>query len=197
MSNWNSTSISKAAESVREAMQGHLRSQYLLTKSLKKLKSALDDGEFVRFLMDCEVGLGVAQSTAYKFERMVSSLDVIPTEKVWEKIGWSGVSKVSKVSTRDERVAVCRTVVREPGVVSKHRLEEIMADKAPSYSARKGRRGPRGTMTKTRAIRERDVLADTLTRLLKDYAVLRREVPDEVKALLGINGEAEPEAQAG
>ena len=194
MSNWQGQSITQAAESVWKAMQENLRSEHVLAKALNKLKSALDDGEFVRFLMDCESGLGIAQATAYKFERMVSAVDVVPTEKVWEKVGWEGVSKIVKIETRNERVAVCRAVVREDRTVGKGILNEILADKAPSYSARIGVRGPIGGITKTRAVRELNVLKETMSRLLKDYPVLRSDLPEEVEIILGLDRDRVQEA---
>ena len=196
MSNWNSAAITRAAEAVREAMHENLRSEFVLAKVLGKLKSALDDGEFVRFLMDCESGLGLSNSTAYKYERMVSAVKVVPNEPVWEKVGWGGVNKVVQIENRNERVAVCRAIVREPSTVSKHALIEIMADKAPSYSAQRGSRGSGGGgITKTQALRERDVLASTLTQILKDYAVIRREwLTDEIRTILGLEDQ---KSQAG
>jgi len=189
MSNWGSASIIQAAEAVREAMRENLRSEFALAKVLKKLKSALDDGEFVRFLMDCDSGLAIAQSTAYKFERMVSAVDVIPAGKVWEKIGWEGVGRVVKIETHNERVAVCRAIARTPAPITKHTLLEILADKAPSYSAQRGSRSRSGGITKTQAIHDREILVTTLSKLLEDYAVLRRDLSEEVVAILGLDGD--------
>lgn len=192
MSNWQSKAIANAASEVKEAMRGNLRSDFTLAKVLKKLKSVLDDGEFIRFLMDEESGLSVAQATAYKFDRMVSAYDVVQTEKVWERIGWDGVSKVVKIQARNERVNVCRAIVRETKPIGKQLLADIMADKAPSYSAKQGRRRPERGMTKTRAIRELDVLKTTMSRLLASYPVLRREINEEVQTILGLGEEQSP-----
>lgn len=195
MSNWDSKTIAKAADAVRDAMRNNLRSDFALATSLKKLKNALDDGEFVRFLMDEEVGLAVAQATAYKFERMVSASDVIQTEKVWERIGWDGVSKVVKIESRNERVAVCRAVVREERPIGKQVLADILKEKAPSYSAKRGRKKATEGISHTRAVRELNRLKETMLRLLESYPVLRREISEDIEVILGVAEQQDQEAR--
>lgn len=194
MSNWQGKAISRAADAVREAMRGNLRSDFTLAAALKKLRSALDDGEFVRFLMDEEDGLAVAQATAYKFERMVSAADVIQTEKVWERIGWDGVKRVVKIESRNERVAVCRAVVKEQRPIGSQVLKDILKNKAPSYSAKQGRKKATAGISHTRAVRELEVLKTTLTNLLKDYPMLRREITEDVEVILDLEESRETRA---
>jgi hypothetical protein len=188
VSNWKSRAISRAAEAVRKAMKARKHSDFLLASALSTLTSALDDGEFRKFCMDHEDGLAVAANTALKYERMVSSLKTLPTEAVWDRVGWEGVVKIVKISTRNERVAVCRAISREEKPIGRQRLADIMEDKAPSYTEVTGR-GPdsnRGGISRARAVRERDLFATTLTSLIEEYSSLRSKVPDEVMELLGL-----------
>jgi len=188
MSNWKSKDVSRAADAVRKAMTGRRHSDFLLATALSNLSKALDDGEFRKFCMDTEDGLAVAANTALMYERMVNSLEVIPAQTVWDKIGWEGIVKVTKITTRNERLAVCRAITREEPPVGKQRLADILVEKAPSYSEVRGRGrvGPTRGISKTRAIRERDLVLTTLAELLDQYAVLRSQIPDEVRLLLEV-----------
>jgi len=197
MSNWKSRAIARAAEGVRKAMKGSLHSDFILATALKSLSAALDDGEFRKFCMDHEDGLAVAGNTALKFERMIGALGAIPTEKVWDKVGWEGIVKVAKISTRNECVAVCRAIAREEKPIGKQGLVDIIAERAPSYTEARGTRGGGGGgggISKARAVRENETLKSTLTMLIAKYPVLKRDISEDVEEILGLEGGQLPRA---
>jgi hypothetical protein len=194
MSNWKSETVSRAADIVRKALKGTHHSEFVLAQSLKTLRSSLDDGEFVKFCMDHEYGLAVAGNTAQKFDRMVHALEVLPAEKVWDCIGWEGVVKVTKITTYNERVAVCRAINKETKPFGRQVLADIIAERAPSYTEAKGRRtGPTG-ISRQRALRENELLKSTMTMWIAKYPVLKRDMSDEIEAVLGLEGGQLPRA---
>jgi hypothetical protein len=194
VSNWKSGAIRKAAEAVRKALRETHHSEFVLAQSLKKLRGALDDGEFVKFCMDHEDGLAVTTGTAYKFERMIHAVDVVQTEKVWNRIGWEGIIKVVKVTSRNERVAVCRAVVKEERPIGRQALADIMKERAPSYTEARGKRSTPTGISKARALRENDTLKTTMTMWIAKYPVLKRDMSPEIEEILGLDGGQIPRA---
>jgi len=194
MSNWKSRVVKSAAQIVRDALQGTHHSDFVLATALKSLTSALDDGEFRKFCMDHEDGLAVASNTALKFERMIGAVGVIPTEKVWDRIGWTGIVKVVKISTRNERVAVCRAINREEKPIGRQALDDIISERAPSYNAQQGTRTPTGGISKARALRENEILKTTMTMWIAKYPVLKRDMTEEIEEILGLEGGQIPRA---
>lgn len=194
MSNWKSGDIKLAAEAVRAALTGTHHSDFVLASTLKGLNSALDDGEFRRFCMDHEDGLAVAGNTALKFERMVGSVRVIQTERIWDKIGWEGIVKVIKITTRNEQVAVCRAINKEEKPLGRQGLTDIIAARAPSYSAQQGTRNASSGISKARALRENETLKTVLTMLIAKYPVLKRDLSAEIEEILGLEGGQLPRA---
>jgi hypothetical protein len=176
-------------------MKGALHSDFVLATALKSLSTALDDGEFRKFCMDHEDGLAVAGNTALKYERMIGALGAIPTEKVWDKIGWEGVVKVVKITTRNECVSVCRAISREEDPIGKQALVDIIAERAPSYTEARGTRvGSGGGVSKARALRENETLKSILTMLIAKYPVLKRDISEDVEEILGLEGGQLPRA---
>ena len=196
MSNWKSRAVKSAAKAVREAMRSAHHSAFVLATALKALNNALDDGEFRKFCMDHEDGLAVASNTALKFERMVGAVDVIQTEKVWDKVGWEGIVKVVKITTRNERVAVCRAITRETKPIGKQGLTDIIAERAPSYTEARGTRTPSAAsgISKARALRENEILKSTMTIWIAKYPVLKRDMSEELEEILGLEGGQIPRA---
>lgn len=196
MSNWKSRAVKSAAKAVRDAMRGAHHSDFILAGALKSLNSALDDGEFRKFCMDHEDGLAVASNTALKYERMVSAVGVIQTEKVWDRVGWEGIVKVVKITTRNERVAVCRAITREEKPIGRQGLADIMTARAPSYTEARGTRTPSGNsgISKARALRENEILKTTMTMWIAKYPVLKRDMSEELEELLGLEGGQIPRA---
>lgn len=194
MSNWKSETVARAADTVRKALKGTHHSEFVLAQALKTLRSSLDDGEFVKFCMDHEYGLAVAGNTAQKFDRMVHALEVLPAEKVWDRIGWEGVVKVTKITTYNERVAVCRAINKETKPFGRQVLADIIAERAPSYAEAKGKRtGPTG-ISRQRALRENELLKSTMTMWIAKYPVLKRDMSDEIETVLGLEGGQLPRA---
>jgi len=195
MSNWKSDSVCMAAESVRKSLKGTHHSEFVLATTLKTLRSSLDDGEFVKFCMDHEYGLAVASNTAQKFDRMVHALGIVSTEKVWDRIGWQGIVKVTKITTRNERVAVCRAINKEINPFGRQVLADIIAERAPSYTEAKGKRPPSAPgLSKERLSRENNILKSTMTMWIAKYPVLKRDMSEEIEAILGLEGGQLPKA---
>ncbi len=194
MSNWKSGSVKKAAEAVRKALKGTHHSEFVLAGALRSLRSALDDGEFTKFAMDHEYGLAVAANTAMKFERMVHALTVVTTEKVWDRIGWDGIIKVTKITTRNERVSVCRAINKETNPIGRQILADIIEERAPSYTEARGRRSSSTGISRQRALRENETLKMTMTLWIAKFPVLKREMSDEIEEILGLAGGQIPKA---
>ena len=194
MSNWKSASVKKAAEAVRKALKGTHYSEFVLAQSLKSLRSALDDGEFVKFCMDHEYGLAVAGNTAQKFDRMIHALTLVTTETIWSRIGWDGIVKVTKITTRNERVAVCRAIHKETKPIGRQVLADIITERAPSYTEVRGTRNPSTGMSRQRALRENEILKSTMTMWIAKFPVLKRDMSDEIEGILGLEGGQIPKA---
>jgi hypothetical protein len=194
MSNWKSASVKKAAEAVRKALKGTHHSEFVLARSLKSLRSALDDGEFVKFCMDHEYGLAVAGNTAQKFDRMIHALTVVTTETIWDRVGWDGIVKVTKITTRNERVAVCRAISKETKPIGRQILADIISERAPSYTEARGKRSSPSGISRQRALRENETLKVTMMMWIAKYPVLKRDMSDEIEEILGLEGGQLPKA---
>ena len=186
MSDWKSDDIRQAATDVRDALRASNQSHYALASALKNLKSALDVCEFVKFCMDQRDGLSIAANTAMKFERMIAVVKIIPAQKVWNKVGWGGVSKIAKIESRNERVAVCRQVVKGEKPIGKQKLTDLLDSHAPSYSAKQGVRTPSSGISRARAVRENELLKGIMRSWLVEFSVLKRELSPEIKEILGL-----------
>jgi len=180
---WDDPNLKRLRERWTQITRGRNQSDYALAKLLTEIKGALPDGEFVRFCIDQRAGLGVGQQTGLMYERMVEAVAVIDAEQVWQAVGWAGVRKVVRVEQRRERVAVCRTILKERNQVGQAMLDEILAAHAPSYEPPK-----KAPVSKPEAIDRFEVLKETLTTLVAKYPILKTDLSPEVMAILGIEG---------
>lgn len=141
--------------------------------------------DFLAFLSDAEVGLGVHPRAALGLARMAEAVDLVGDESVWAGIGWPGMQRLVKIESPAERRAVA-TAVKKAGTLTPKGFAELLAAKAPSMRRERTGAEVKGDVLQA-ALHERKILLDALRAIARDYSlIVKHTVSDEVKALLGV-----------